>query len=95
MSSSRRERSRSASEDEYGSHVERGRTDERRKEDDKKEKPLPCDAKPLSESDYFVKNTEFRTWLREEKDRVSLKIIFLRIYLEFKSTKYIMSWIVL
>ena len=68
---------------------------QRRKEDDKKEKPLPCDAKPLSESDYFVKNTEFRTWLREEKDRVSLKKIFLHICLEFKSTKYIMSWIVL
>ncbi|KAF9820774.1 hypothetical protein IEO21_01217 [Rhodonia placenta] len=29
--------------------------------------PLPNGATPISESDYFVKNDEFRVWLKDEK----------------------------
>lgn len=29
--------------------------------------PLPSGATPISESDYFVKNDEFRVWLKDEK----------------------------
>lgn len=35
-----------------------------------REKHLPADAQPISDSDYFLKNNEFRKWLKEEKDRV-------------------------
>jgi hypothetical protein len=31
---------------------------------------LPPGVSPISESDYFLKNTEFRMWLKEEKDKV-------------------------
>ncbi|KAG6380645.1 hypothetical protein JVT61DRAFT_5011 [Boletus reticuloceps] len=31
--------------------------------------PLPDGVPPISESDYFVKNTEFRVWLKDEKDK--------------------------
>ncbi|KIL71307.1 hypothetical protein M378DRAFT_154857 [Amanita muscaria Koide BX008] len=31
------------------------------------EEQLPYDAQPISESDYFLKMDEFRSWLREEK----------------------------
>lgn len=31
---------------------------------------LPGGAKEISEKDYFLKNDEFRMWLKEEKDRV-------------------------
>ncbi|KAG8219280.1 hypothetical protein J3R82DRAFT_143 [Butyriboletus roseoflavus] len=31
---------------------------------------LPDDISPISESDYFLKNTEFRVWLKDEKDKV-------------------------
>ena len=34
-------------------------------------RPLPHDAPQLSDSDYFLRNTEFRKWLKDEKDRVS------------------------
>ncbi|EIN14304.1 hypothetical protein PUNSTDRAFT_110415 [Punctularia strigosozonata HHB-11173 SS5] len=39
----------------------RSRSPERRK--------LPHDAEPLSEADYFLKSSEFKVWLKEEKDR--------------------------
>jgi hypothetical protein len=29
--------------------------------------PLPHDASPISESDYFRKGDEFRIWLKDEK----------------------------
>ncbi|KAJ8508632.1 hypothetical protein ONZ45_g9116 [Pleurotus djamor] len=32
-------------------------------------KPLPHDASPISESDYFLKSDEFRIWLKEEKGK--------------------------
>lgn len=31
---------------------------------------LPQGVSPISKSDYFLKNTEFRMWLREEKHKV-------------------------
>lgn len=31
---------------------------------------LPNGVSPISESDYFLKNTEFRVWLKDEKDKV-------------------------
>ena len=31
---------------------------------------LPGGADPISESDYFLKNDEFREWLKEEKNKV-------------------------
>jgi len=31
---------------------------------------LPSGAKEISEEDYFLKNDEFRMWLKEEKDKV-------------------------
>ena len=31
---------------------------------------LPGGAKEISEKDYFLKNDEFRMWLKEEKDKV-------------------------
>ncbi|KAH0837802.1 hypothetical protein J3R83DRAFT_5998 [Lanmaoa asiatica] len=31
---------------------------------------LPDGVSPISESDYFLKNTEFRVWLKDEKDKV-------------------------
>ena len=31
---------------------------------------LPRGVSPISESDYFLKNTEFRIWLKEEKHKV-------------------------
>jgi hypothetical protein len=39
----------------------RSRSPERRK--------LPHDAEPISEADYFLKSSEFKVWLKEEKDR--------------------------
>ena len=33
---------------------------------------LPEGVSPISESDYFLKNTEFRVWLKDEKDKVCL-----------------------
>lgn len=33
---------------------------------------LPAGADPISESDYFLKNDEFREWLREEKNKVRI-----------------------
>jgi len=33
---------------------------------------LPEGVSEISESDYFLKSDEFRIWLKEEKDRVSL-----------------------
>uniref|UniRef100_A0A8H7Y6C5 Uncharacterized protein n=1 Tax=Psilocybe cubensis TaxID=181762 RepID=A0A8H7Y6C5_PSICU len=52
---SRRSRSRSRSRN-------RSESPERRVE-------LPNGASPISESDYFQKNDEFRLWLKEEKDK--------------------------
>ncbi|GLB43683.1 hypothetical protein LshimejAT787_1401950 [Lyophyllum shimeji] len=51
--SSRRSRSRSRS---------RSRTPER-------DRKLPSNASPISESDYFQKSDEFRIWLKEEKSK--------------------------
>ena len=31
---------------------------------------LPGDAKPISDSDYFLKSDEFRVWLKDEKHKV-------------------------
>ena len=31
---------------------------------------LPGSAEPITESDYFLKSTEFRVWLKEEKHKV-------------------------
>ena len=39
-------------------------------DDERERKDLPSDAKPLTESDYFLKNVEFQSWLKEEKNRV-------------------------
>ncbi|EIW87332.1 hypothetical protein CONPUDRAFT_134541 [Coniophora puteana RWD-64-598 SS2] len=45
----------------------------RRKRDSRSRSPdttrLPPGVDPISESDYFLKNTEFRAWLKDEKDR--------------------------
>ena len=46
---------------------------DRDRDEDRKPQTLPHDAQPLSESDYFIRNTEFRKWLKDEKDRVSLE----------------------
>jgi hypothetical protein len=56
-----RSRSRSASPERERNHSHSAK---RRDED------LPCDAKPITESDYFLKSDEFRLWLREEKRKV-------------------------
>jgi hypothetical protein len=31
---------------------------------------LPGGAEPITESDYFLKSSEFRVWLKEEKHKV-------------------------
>lgn len=31
---------------------------------------LPGGAEPITESDYFLKSSEFRVWLKEEKRKV-------------------------
>ncbi|PFH47346.1 hypothetical protein AMATHDRAFT_152283 [Amanita thiersii Skay4041] len=56
---SRRSRSRSRS---HSGSRDRSRSPRRRTAVD-----LPYDAKPIRESDYFLKSDEFRLWLREEK----------------------------
>ena len=60
----RRSRSRSASPDRERDHSQSAK---RRDED------LPYDAKPISQSDYFLKSDEFRLWLREEKTKVCIQ----------------------
>lgn len=37
---------------------------------------LPHGVLPISESDYFLKNTEFRIWLKEEKHKVCSALRF-------------------
>ena len=37
---------------------------------DSPEPRLPGGAEPISESDYFRKNNEFRSWLKDEKRKV-------------------------
>jgi hypothetical protein len=46
----------------------RSRSPERRRD-------LPSGAEPISESDYFLKNAEFRAWLHEEKRKVCLLVV--------------------
>ncbi|OJA09388.1 hypothetical protein AZE42_06821 [Rhizopogon vesiculosus] len=50
------------------------RTQERRPHHDRSPTPesdnhLPQGVSPISEADYFLKNTEFRIWLKEEKNK--------------------------
>ena len=35
---------------------------------------LPDGISSISESDYFLKNTEFRVWLKDEKDKVCARV---------------------
>ncbi|KAH8119789.1 hypothetical protein DFH11DRAFT_1539071 [Phellopilus nigrolimitatus] len=74
MSSRQRSRSprhdthdrRSSSPERNGDRDRDRKRDHREKE---KQKPLPHDAQPISDSDYFLKNPEFRSWLKEEKGK--------------------------
>ncbi|KAI0347910.1 hypothetical protein BDW22DRAFT_31178 [Trametopsis cervina] len=61
MPSHRRGRSRSR---------ERSRSRSRgRSESSERVVRLPNDAKPISESDYFLRSDEFKVWLKDEKDK--------------------------
>ena len=55
------------------SYRSRSKSPQRRRSDSPEQKganKLPQNAEEISESDYFMKNDEFRAWLKEEKDRV-------------------------
>lgn len=67
MPSHRRGRSRSR---------ERSRSRSRgRSESSERDVKLPNSAKPISESDYFLRSDEFRVWLKDEKDKVSYECV--------------------
>lgn len=38
--------------------------------DSQRSRHLPGSAEPIAESDYFLKSSEFRVWLKEEKHKV-------------------------
>ncbi|KAI5121855.1 hypothetical protein M0805_003288 [Coniferiporia weirii] len=71
MSSRHHTGSRSPRPDARSSSPEHDRAIESKKDrkEKEKDKPLPHGAGPLSDSDYFLRNAEFRGWLKEEKDR--------------------------
>lgn len=41
--------------------------------DSQRSRHLPGGAEPIAESDYFLKSSEFRVWLKEEKHKVPLE----------------------
>ncbi|OCB86227.1 hypothetical protein A7U60_g6817 [Sanghuangporus baumii] len=72
MTFRRRSRSRSPIHRKRSLSPEYERDHRRRRDEGKREKdskPLPRGAQPLTDGDYFLKNAEFRVWLKEEKDR--------------------------
>ena len=55
------------------SYRSRSKSPQRRRSDSPEQKganKLPQNVEEISISDYFMKNDEFRVWLKEEKDRV-------------------------
>ncbi|EJD03527.1 uncharacterized protein FOMMEDRAFT_83603 [Fomitiporia mediterranea MF3/22] len=52
-------------EDDRDRRIRRGNKE---KYKDRDTRPLPYGAEPLQDSDYYLKNAEFRSWLKEEKD---------------------------
>ncbi|KAL5494866.1 hypothetical protein ACEPAI_328 [Sanghuangporus weigelae] len=72
MATRRRSRSRSPTHRKRSLSPDYERDHRRRRdggEREKDSKPLPHGAQPLTDGDYFLKNAEFRVWLKEEKDR--------------------------
>jgi hypothetical protein len=63
----------------YGDHIQRPTTNSNklvampsyRSRSRSPEPDLPNNASPISESDYFLKSSEFRIWLKDEKGKVS------------------------
>lgn len=74
MSSRYRSRSRTPTRDKRSLSPDGDKERRRQRiKDDKNgdSRALPLGAQTLSDEDYFLKNAEFRSWLKEEKDRVS------------------------
>ncbi|KAL5519346.1 hypothetical protein ACEPAH_1029 [Sanghuangporus vaninii] len=72
MATRRRSRSRSPIHRKRSLSPEYERDHRRRRDEGEREKdskPLPHGAQPLTDGDYFLKNAEFRVWLKEENDR--------------------------
>ncbi|KAH7886349.1 hypothetical protein F5I97DRAFT_1937211 [Phlebopus sp. FC_14] len=51
---------------------------------------LPEDVSPISESDYFLKNTEFRVWLKDEKGKYFDELSSERARSYFR--KFVKAW---
>lgn len=73
MTSRRKSYSRTPSPDRRAPSPEDGRARKERKRhhEDGDSKPLPHGSSIIDDDDYFLKNAEFRLWLKEDKDRVS------------------------